>query len=93
MRSMSHTITIDQAGRIVLPAELRRQLNLVPGSQLCVEVVAQRLELTPQASAPEPPLGRSATGRPVLPAGGTPFDAAAATRAEREAQAGRQAGA
>lgn len=88
---MPHTITVDQAGRIVLPAALRRQLNLVAGSQLRVEVVAQRLELTPQPANPEPAFGRSASGRAVLPAGGGLFDAAAATRAERDAQAGRRA--
>lgn len=90
---MAHTITIDQAGRVVLPAELRRQLNLVAGAQLRVEVVAQRLELTPQPAVAMPDFGRSTSGRPVLPAGGGPFDAAAATRAERDAQAGRRDGA
>jgi AbrB family looped-hinge helix DNA binding protein len=86
---MSYTITMDQAGRVVLPAELRRQLNLVAGSQLRVEVVAQRLELTPEPATPTAAFGRSATGRPVLPAGAGQFDAAAATRAERDAQATR----
>lgn len=90
---MGHTITVDEAGRVVLPAALRRALNLVAGSQLRVEIVAQRLELTPQPMTPAPALGRSASGRPVLPAGGGPFDAAAATRAERDAEAARRAGA
>lgn len=90
---MSHTITIDQAGRVVLPAEVRRQLNLVAGAQLRVEVVAQRLELTPQPATATPAFGRSASGRPVLPADSGPFDAAAATRAERDAQARGRSGA
>ncbi|MCU0963709.1 MAG: AbrB/MazE/SpoVT family DNA-binding domain-containing protein, partial [Burkholderiaceae bacterium] len=42
------TITIDRAGRVVLPAELRRRLNLRPGSRLLLEVVAQKIELTPE---------------------------------------------
>ncbi len=31
---MIHAITIDRAGRIVLPSGVRRQLNLVAGSRL-----------------------------------------------------------
>ena len=85
---MVQAITIDRAGRIVLPAELRRQLNLGPGSRLLLEVVAQRIELTPEPQqAAEVIL--SAGRRTVLRPSGKPFDAAAATRAEREAQAGR----
>ena len=85
---MAQAITIDRAGRIVLPAELRRQLNLGPGSRLLLEVVAQRIELTPEPQqAAEVIL--SAGRRTVLRPSGKPFDAAAATRAEREAQAGR----
>ncbi len=45
------TITIDRAGRVVLPAELRRRLNLRPGSRLLLEVVAQKIELTPDVGA------------------------------------------
>ena len=39
-------ITIDRAGRVVLPAELRRRLNLRPGSRLLLEgiVVLEDLE-------------------------------------------------
>jgi AbrB family looped-hinge helix DNA binding protein len=85
---MSQAITIDRAGRIVLPAELRRQLNLVPGSRLLLEVVAQRIELTPEPQQTAE-LALSPGRRMVLRASGKAFDAAAATRAEREAQAGR----
>ena len=46
--AMSQAITIDRAGRIVLPAELRRRLNLGPGSRLRLDVVAQHIELTPE---------------------------------------------
>lgn len=85
---MSAAITIDGAGRIVLPAEVRRRLNLGPGSRLLLDVVAQRIELTPQA--PEgAELLTSVDGRPVLRATGKAFDAVAATRAERDAQARR----
>lgn len=87
---MRLALTIDSAGRIVLPAELRRRLNLVPGSRLLLDVVAQRIELTPEPP-PAPELVRSAGQRAVLPASGQPLDAAALTRAERDDRTGRGA--
>jgi AbrB family looped-hinge helix DNA binding protein len=83
---MTEAITIDRAGRIVLPIAVRRRLNLVPGSRLTLDVVAQHIELTPQAQ-PEPELVSTAGRRRVLPPTGAAFDAAAAVRAERDAQA------
>ena len=81
-------VTLDAAGRIVLPASVRRRLELVPGSRLLLDVVAQRIELTPQ-----PQEGAELQTRPgkrtVLRASGRSFDAAAATRAERDALARR----
>jgi len=85
---MSHPITIDRAGRIVLPIKVRRRLNLAPGARLTLEVVAQRIELTPELQA-EPELLVNAGRRTVLRPTGKTFDAAAATRAEREAQSKR----
>ena len=85
---MKRDISIDQAGRIVLPSEVRRQLNLGPGSRLRVAVVAERIELTPEPE-PDPALVSAPSKRKVLQATGAAFDAAAATRAEREAQARR----
>lgn len=85
---MSQPSTMDQAGRIVRPKQVRQQLNLAPGARRMLEVVAQRIELTPapQVEAERVP---SAGKRLVLPPTGKPFDAATATRAEREAQAKR----
>jgi len=85
---MSQTITMDQAGRIVLPMAVRRRLNLAPGARLMLDVVAQRIELTPEAQA-EAELLVTAGRRTVLRPTGKPFDAAAATRAERDAQSRR----
>ena len=85
---MSQSIVIDSAGRIVLPSEIRRRLHLVPGSRLTLDLVAQRIELTPQAQT-EPEFGHTANQRTVLRATGKPFDAAAATRAERGEQGRR----
>ena len=83
---MRSVITVDSAGRVVLPSEARRLLNLHPGSRLQLTVVAQRIELT-LASGDEAPLALAPSRRRVLEATGKAFDAAAATRAERNAQA------
>ena len=83
---MSLSATLDSAGRLLVPASVRRRLNLAPGSRLRLEVVAERIELTPE-SAPEPLERKGA--RLVLEPSGTPSDAAAQVRAEREAQTRR----
>lgn len=44
-------VTVDRAGRIVLPVDVRRRLKLGLGSRLTLDVVAQRIELTPQPAA------------------------------------------
>ena len=85
---MSQTITIDQAGRIVLPKAVRQRLNLGPASRLTLDVVAQRIELTPQPQA-DAELLVTPGKRTVLRPTGKAFDAAAATRAERDAQSRR----
>ena len=87
---MSQAITIDQAGRIVLPKEVRRRLNLGPGTRLLLDVVAQRIELTPQPQ-PDADLLVTPGKRTVLRPTGQAFDAAQAIRDEREAQARRGA--
>lgn len=89
---MSISTTIDSAGRIVVPASVRRRLNLAQGSRLRLEVVAERIELTPEAEAE--PLVRKGARLVLKPSGkpsGERMDAAAQVRAEREAQARRDA--
>ena len=44
------TITIDGAGRVVIPKEIRNQLNLVTGSELEVEVTGLGICLTTTSS-------------------------------------------
>jgi AbrB family looped-hinge helix DNA binding protein len=83
----SSTTTLDSTGRIVLPSEVRKLLRLEAGARFIVEVVAERIELTLEAPA-EPAVVRKA-GRLVLAATGEPLDAAAAIRAQRQAQAAR----
>lgn len=85
------TLTVDGAGRVVLPSATRRRLNLGPGSKLRLAVVAERIELTPEAPA-EPALILAASRRRVLPPSGGVSDAAAAVRDERAARAQGRAG-
>jgi AbrB family looped-hinge helix DNA binding protein len=48
----STTVTIDKAGRLVLPKALRDRFRLVPGSQLEVEIREDHLELRPLGMGP-----------------------------------------
>lgn len=84
-------LTIDSAGRMVLPSEVRRRLSLLVGSRLRLEVVAERIVLSPETGA-DPIFGVSATKRLVLRPIGRVFDAVAATRAERAAPVRRRGG-
>jgi AbrB family looped-hinge helix DNA binding protein len=84
--AMSVTISVDGAGRLVLPVDVRRRLNLVAGSKLQLDVVAQRIELTPQADTLLP-AALSNGRRLVLASNGKPSDAARALRNERDDRA------
>ncbi len=81
------TTTLDSTGRVVLPSDVRKRLHLAAGARFSVEVVADRIELTPEPP-PEPALVNK-SGRLVLAAAGELLDAAAAIRAERQAQTRR----
>jgi AbrB family looped-hinge helix DNA binding protein len=66
MSSDATTITtLDSTGRVVLPAEVRKQLRLVTGARFSVDVVADRIELTLEVP---PTAGRGPQGR--APRGG-----------------------
>jgi len=45
--AMKRVLTVDRAGRIVLPKQLREQFNLHPGSQLEIALGPDRVELKP----------------------------------------------
>ncbi len=45
------TVPIDQAGRVVLPKEVRRELALKPGEMLRVSVNGSSVTLTPDRQA------------------------------------------
>jgi AbrB family looped-hinge helix DNA binding protein len=85
---MSSTITMNAAGRVVLPAQIRKKLHLQAGSKLRLDIVADRLELTPEPGETAHTT-RSKAGRLVLAETGKPFDAATAIRTERDKQARR----
>ena len=77
-------ITIDRAGRVVVPKQLRDRFNLVAGTQLEIEASGDRLQLRKVVS--EPPLIRK---KGFLVHHGTTrsaIDVAAFIRAEREAR-------
>ena len=44
-----HLVTIDRAGRLVIPKALRDELAVVPGQPLDAEVRDGRLEIVPRA--------------------------------------------
>jgi AbrB family looped-hinge helix DNA binding protein len=62
-------VSIDSAGRVVVPKQIREELGLTPGTPLEIEVVDGHLEL----SAPyEPAKLQQGPNGPILAATGTP---------------------
>lgn len=86
---MNATVTMDVAGRLILPKAMRERLHLRAGSRLTAEIVADRIELTPDADLDVEIVRKGK--RLVLARTGVPFDAAAAVRAEHDAMAARGA--
>ncbi len=71
---MKHgTVSMDKAGRLVLPKAVRERLHLVPGAVLSIEVREDRVELRPVEQEPSlikrddwwVHLGRAAADFPV----------------------------
>lgn len=77
---MTTTLTIDKAGRIVVPKAIREKLRFEPGSTLQAEVVGDRLELSLAPS----PLRLVRKGKRRVVVGTGPFDAVAAVAEARE---------
>jgi AbrB family looped-hinge helix DNA binding protein len=51
MASMNATVTIDKAGRVVIPKPLRDELRLEPGDELDLEAKDGRVTLRPRHAA------------------------------------------
>ena len=61
------TVTLSTKGQLVIPAQIRKALNLNAGDQVILKVEGQRLVLEP-ASRPKAKLKRGKFGRVVLEA-------------------------
>lgn len=83
---MTATLTMDSAGRLVLPKAIRDRLHLRAGSKLRLELVGDKLELSQEANAVK--IVRQRDGLPVI-VGWEGYDAAAAVREMRDEQVER----
>ena len=83
---MSSTLTMDKAGRVVLPKPIRDRLHLQTGAKLRIEIVGDKLELSQEV--PEVKIARGKSGRRIV-TGWVGFDAAKAVREMREDQVAR----
>ena len=61
---MTATVTLDKAGRLVLPKPVRDQLHLRAGSKLRLDVTGDRMELTQEV--PEVKIVQKKDGLPVV---------------------------
>jgi len=82
---MSYTISMDKAGRIVIPREVRERLGADATTKFDLDIILDRIELIPRQdpSTPKARLIRK-NGRLVIAATGKPFSAAEAIRLDRE---------
>jgi bifunctional DNA-binding transcriptional regulator/antitoxin component of YhaV-PrlF toxin-antitoxin module len=84
---MNATLSLDEAGRLVLPINALRLFGMKPGDQVRADVSPNRIDI-----CPEPPVvseGVIESGVLVMARQGIPMDAAAAVRADRDALAER----
>jgi AbrB family looped-hinge helix DNA binding protein len=82
---MKTIVTLDKAGRLILPKKIRDRLNLQASSRLSVETMGDKIELTPVA--PDVTLVRRGNRRVIV--GWEGFNAAEAVREMREDQVNR----
>ena len=84
------SITIDGAGRLVIPKSIRDELNLVPGSELEIDTSGTEIRL--RLAGSEPSLIRKSGVLVHHGAGKADLDIAAFIRAERQKGAASEAG-
>ena len=88
VHAMKATLTMDKAGRIILPKRLRDSMHLSAGSKLEAELIGGRLQISPEEE--EDPPFKMVGGIMVIQGGGpTPGGIAKAVRDERDAMAHR----
>jgi len=85
---MTTTLTVDKAGRVVIPKRIRETMRLQEGSRLRVELVGDRLELTHEPSEVQ----LEQRGRRRVIVGWEGFDAVQAVQDAREDHLERLAG-
>jgi AbrB family looped-hinge helix DNA binding protein len=78
---MTATLTLDNAGRLLLPKRMREQLKLRSGAKMKVEIVGDKIQIEEEVQPVE--WVRNKSGRRVV-VGWEGFDAAAAVRATHE---------
>jgi AbrB family looped-hinge helix DNA binding protein len=85
---MKSTITLDKAGRVVIPKGIREKMHLRDGSRLRVELVGDRIELRQEAD--EVTIQRRGKRRVIV--GWEGFDAGKSVMEAREEHLERLAG-
>ena len=80
---MSDTITMDSAGRVVLPKPIREKFRLKGGAKLRLITIGDHLELTPIELEDAPALVKK-NGLLVVASTGVPCDAVEVIEAERK---------
>jgi AbrB family looped-hinge helix DNA binding protein len=85
---MTTTLTVDKAGRVVIPKRIREEMHLREGLRLRLELRGDRLELTHELN--EVQLERRGRRRVIV--GWEGFDAAQAVQDAREEHLDRLAG-
>jgi AbrB family looped-hinge helix DNA binding protein len=84
---MKATLTVDKAGRIILPKRLRDSMHLTAGSKLAAELIGGRLQISPEEE--DPPFKMVDGIMVILGGGPAPGGNAKAVRDERDAMADR----
>ena len=84
---MNATLSLDEAGRLVLPNSALRLLGMKPGDQVRADVSPNRIEICPEH--PVMAEGVIENGILVMARQGIAMDAAAAVRADRNDLANR----
>ena len=80
---MTATITMDSAGRLVLPKAIREKMHLQAGSKLRADLVGERLEIS--MDVPQATVELQKDGLPTI-VGWEGFDAAQAVREMRDSR-------